>query len=233
MCDHNVQHHEKSVASSLYEAGGAMLQNFDPIKQIGQHVCGVHFYAHDGSRSVQSHHFCSHISEDMHQCVIYDSPNKDAKLIGVEYIITKRLFDTLPDDEKRLWHSHHYEVTSGSLFMPFLSAVPQAVGDRVEHQEMTHLVNTYGKTWHLWQVDRGDQLPIGPAQLMMSYTEELPIPQQMVKKIEREFGIDVEKKVEHRKDIKYDAPDPNANSWLSGKSFQAELKQVDFNRSRS
>lgn len=26
---------------------------------------------------------------------------------------------------------------------------------------MAKLINTYGKTWHLWQVDRGDALPLG------------------------------------------------------------------------
>ena len=31
------------------------------------------------------------------------------------------------------------------------------------HMEM--LLNTYGKTWHTWQVDRGDKLPLGTALL--------------------------------------------------------------------
>jgi hypothetical protein len=32
--------------------------------------------------------------------------------------------------------------------------------------------NTYGKTFHTWQVDRGDVLPLGPPQLMMSATAD-------------------------------------------------------------
>jgi hypothetical protein len=27
-----------------------------------------------------------------------------------EYIISRRLFEGLPADEKKYWHSHHYEV---------------------------------------------------------------------------------------------------------------------------
>ena len=30
----------------------------------------------------------------------------------------------------------------------------------------------YGKTWHTWQVDRGDKLPLGILQLMMALTED-------------------------------------------------------------
>ena len=34
-----------------------------------------------------------------------------------------------------------------------------------ETMEMQKLVNTYGKTFHTWQIDRGDPLPYGmPAQ---------------------------------------------------------------------
>lgn len=33
-------------------------------------------------------------------------------------------------------------------------------------------VSTYGKTIHTWQVDRGDTLPLGAPQLMMSPTAD-------------------------------------------------------------
>lgn len=59
---------------------------------------------------VEAHHYCSHLSEDVRQCVIYDSDASDARLIGVEYIISRRLFDSLPEEEKKYWHSHTYEV---------------------------------------------------------------------------------------------------------------------------
>jgi hypothetical protein len=39
----------------------------------------------------------------------------DARLIGIECIITEERFLGLPEDEKRLWHSHDYEVKSGIL----------------------------------------------------------------------------------------------------------------------
>jgi hypothetical protein len=56
--------------------------SFAPINQIHQHLCGLHVYAHDPERAVEAHHFCTHLTPDMHQCVIYDSPGPKARLIG-------------------------------------------------------------------------------------------------------------------------------------------------------
>jgi hypothetical protein len=84
-----------------------------------------------------------------------------ARLIGVEYIISRAQFEALPEAEKKYWHSHVYEVKGGIIVMP---RVPEAM----ERTEMEKLVNTYGKTWHFWQVDRGDPLPYGEPQLMCS-----------------------------------------------------------------
>lgn len=39
-----------------------------------------------------------------------DSDKANARLIGIEYIISRRLFEGLPADEKRFWHSHEHEV---------------------------------------------------------------------------------------------------------------------------
>ena len=47
-------------------------------------------------------------------------------------------------------------MMSGMLYAP---GVPNAA----EAAEMSKLVDTYGKTWHTWQVDRGDTLPLGEA----------------------------------------------------------------------
>jgi hypothetical protein len=76
------------------------------------------------SRQVEAHHYCMHYNQDMRQCAIFDSPEANAHFIGVEYIISKKLFDTLSDEEKKQWHSHDYEVKGGILFMP---GVPKAI----------------------------------------------------------------------------------------------------------
>jgi len=56
----------------------------------------------------------------MRQCAIFDSLEANARLIGVKYIISEKLFD----EEKKLWHSHDYEIKGGILLMP---GVPKAI----------------------------------------------------------------------------------------------------------
>jgi hypothetical protein len=34
-----------------------------------------------------------------------------ARLIGIEYIISRRLYEGLPQEERMYWHSHQYEVS--------------------------------------------------------------------------------------------------------------------------
>ena len=40
---------------------------------------------------MEAHHFCTHISKDFHQCVIYDSDKPEARLIGIEYIVSEKV----------------------------------------------------------------------------------------------------------------------------------------------
>ena len=135
-------------------------------------MCRFHFYAYDMTRQVEAHHYCTHYNQDLHQCLIYDSPDKDARLIGIEYIVTERLFRSLPDEEKKLWHSHEYEVKSGVLFMPGVPAF-------AEKAEMKELCKTYGKVFHFWQFDKGDTLPLGLPQLMMALTSDGQLNEQL------------------------------------------------------
>jgi hypothetical protein len=48
--------------------------------------------------------------------LIFDSNEENARLIGVEYVVSERLFKTLPEDEKKLWHrcvpNHHHSPFS-------------------------------------------------------------------------------------------------------------------------
>lgn len=82
-----------------------------------QHASRIHFRypcrAAARVLQVRSHHFCSHRNEEMRQCIIYDSGAPDARLIGVEYIISRRLYEGLPAEERQYWHSHVYEVARG------------------------------------------------------------------------------------------------------------------------
>ncbi|CAG8750454.1 12936_t:CDS:2, partial [Acaulospora colombiana] len=158
-----------------------------------------------------------HLNEDVRQCLIYDSNKQDARLIGVEYIISAKVFLTLPEEEKKYWHSHVYEasnVKSGILILPFGSAVPSVIADATEKKVMEGFVNTYGKTWHFWQVDRGDPLPYGPPQLMMSFTADNQISPKLLEDRDKRFKVSTEEKRKERSDISltYNV-DRNADHW--------------------
>ena len=53
-------------------------------------------------RQLIAQHYCAHLSDEVLQCVLYDSEKKDARLIGVEYIVSAKIFESLPADEK-IW----------------------------------------------------------------------------------------------------------------------------------
>lgn len=56
--------------------------------------------------------------------------------------------------------------------------VPNAVWEVAETAEMKEVVGLYGKTYYFWQVDKGDTLPLGQPQLMMSFTKDEQVRQK-------------------------------------------------------
>ena len=118
-------------------------------------------------------------------------------------MITPALYSTLSADERRLWHSHVFEVKSGMLIMPGPAALPNAVWEAAETKEMEQVVGLYGKTYHFWQVDRGDKVPLGEAQLMMSFTDmgQFPRFEDVVGDRDARFGVSWERKRGKRADI--------------------------------
>lgn len=94
----------------ILDLASATMQRKFPVEAMSTYLNGFHFYADDMGRQVEASHFCIHLRHDLHQCVIFDSNKPDARLIGIEYIISRRLFQGLPQEEKKLWHSHKFEV---------------------------------------------------------------------------------------------------------------------------
>ncbi|PYD81537.1 hypothetical protein CFR80_11110 [Komagataeibacter oboediens] len=206
----------KSARSDVLDTAADALQVKRPIDAMSEYLNGFHFYADDMGRQVEANHFCTHLTEDFHQCVIYEANQKNAKLIGIEYIVSERLFRTLPEDEKKLWHSHHYEVKSGMLVAP-------GVPDLGEHAFMTDLVTTYGKTWHTWQVDRNPDFPLGIPQLMMGFTADGQVRQALLDDRDRRFGVSTAGEKKNRADIPTPRIVPGANSWQGGTAMQVNM----------
>ena len=143
-------------------------------------------------------------------------------MIGIEYIISEERSRSLPEDEKRLWHSHHYEVKSGILVAP-------GIPDMAEHAYFEDLVTTYGKTFHTWQYDR-DDFPYGVPQLMMCLTEDGQADEAAIRERDTRLGISTSHKRRNRDDIPMPSVAPGANSWESGRTVQTRLEEMDFKR---
>ncbi len=210
----------------MLDTAADAMQSKHPINAMSEFLNGFHFYADDMGRQVEANHFCTHLTEDFHQCVIYDSNRENAKLIGIEYIVSERIFKTLPDEEKRLWHSHNYEVKSGELIAP---GVPEVAG----HAFMESLVTTYGKTWHTWQIDRYQDFPTGIPQLMMGFVKDGQVNQQMLSDRDKRFIASTETLKKDRSDIPWPTVVPGANAWQSGKTVQLTLQEVPVKNLRT
>ncbi len=203
----------ESARTQVLEAGAAALQNRPPIEALNAYLDGFHFYGGRPQAQLEAHHYCAIVNEDVTQCAIYDGNVKDAKLMGVEYIVSERLFKDLPDAEKALWHSHVHEVKSGQLVAP---GIPQAA----EHALMEKLVGTYGKTWHTWHTDQHQALPLGIPQLMMGFTADGQTQADMVAARDQRMGVSTEAKRKDREDIAAPPIDPGADAWQKGRVVQ-------------
>jgi hypothetical protein len=202
-------------------AAGAMQPKL-PLDAMSTYLNGFHFYADEMGRQVEATHICTHLRHDLHQCVIYDRNAPDARLIGIEYITTEEHFRSFPEEEKRLWHSHHYEVKSGILVAP-------GIPELAERSYFEDLVTTYGKTFHYWQYDR-DDFPLGIPQLMMGFTEDGQAEESSVEERDRRLGVSASRRRQDRADIPMPRVAPGANSWESGRTVQTRLEELDFRR---
>lgn len=133
-----------------------------PAKGLHHHFCGIHVAKNNPKLQLIAQHYCAPLGEQMHQCILFDSTEKNAKLLGVEYIIDDKLYRSLPDGEKKYWHPHTYEVLGGGLIAPGLS-------EEDELKFMKGLLTTWGKSWHTWP-DPAAAVPLGEPLLMWALT---------------------------------------------------------------
>jgi hypothetical protein len=159
----------KEGNTRVLEAGAKILQGNAPLAGFDIYLDGFHPMKDDPGMQMEAHHFCRQVNEDLAQCVLFDGNTRTANLNGIEYIISEKLFATLPRGERQYWHPHNGEILSGQLVAPGL---PEAA----EHALMKKKMNSYGKTWHVWNTGAngktGDSLPLGPPMLAWSFNRD-------------------------------------------------------------
>jgi hypothetical protein len=97
------------------------------------------------------HHYCKSLPDGIIQCLLYDTDDPNAHLIGVETVVSSQLWATFSDAEKANWHYHKIELTMVDPKFPGLS---QAEIDKV----VAALQETYGKVVIFWKP--GDPAPV-------------------------------------------------------------------------
>lgn len=208
------------VKTRALEAGAALTQRRVPLGAFEVYVSGFHFYNGNLDGQVEAHHYCSIVNEDVRQCVLFDGNGRDAKLVGVEYIVSRRVFERMPASERRLWHSHDYEVLSGTLVAP---GIPAAA----EHELMEEMVGTYGKTWQTWHADRGQDLPVGHPRLMAGFTADDQLDPKLLAARDERFRISSTDRRSARADIVPPERVAGADSWEQGEVLQLVLQPVE------
>jgi hypothetical protein len=181
---HAAPHSEHGSASR-----GTALPPVTPMTGPHAHFCGIHVAKNDPRFQLIAQHYCTaHAGHDhgegLFQCLLFDSSDANAKLLGLEYIISHKQYQALPDDEKKYWHPHTYEVLAGGLIAPEMS--PED-----EMKFMRQILTTWGKTWHTWP-DPTTAIPLGEPLLMWALSGDGQANEAVVRERDRQFNVSIE-----------------------------------------
>lgn len=126
---------------------------------------GIHLMKDQPQHSKVAYHYCKPVSAEVNQCVLYDGTGPDAKLIGIEYLVSDALYQKMPAEEKVYWHDHKYEVDAG-----LLKSLTQSGAE--EKKTLAAVRTLWGKVFHTWAT--GKSYPAGPPKLFWAVTGEEP-----------------------------------------------------------
>jgi hypothetical protein len=186
---------EATTKTEALKLGAKLLQKNSPLDPIDLYLVGFHPMKNHPAHQIEAHHYCSQVNEDFAQCVLFDGNTRGANLNGIEYIISEKLFESLPPEERQYWHPHNGEILSGQLVAPGIPAV-------AEKQLMKSKINSYGKTWHLWATDQGDKLPLGAPMLAWSFNRDGEAKPGLVEDRDNKLGIDTKEKRHERQHLR-------------------------------
>lgn len=189
---------EKSAKTQVLEAGAKVIQSNAPPAAMDIYQVGFHPMKAEPLHQMEAHHFCRQVNEDFAQCALFDGNTQEANLNGVEYIISEKLFETLPEQERQYWHPHNYEILSGQLAAPNLPGV-------AEKALMRRKMNSYGKTWHVWNTGMagrpGDKIPLGAPMLAWSFNRDGELHPGVLESRDRLMNLDSRAKRAQRADL--------------------------------
>ncbi|MBA4141810.1 MAG: OBAP family protein [Nitrosospira sp.] len=204
----------KTPKTKMLELGAKLLQSDSPLKPFDIYLVGFHPMKDSPEDQMEAHHYCHQVNEDFAQCALFDGNTEEANLNGIEYIISEKLFESLPEEEKKYWHPHNGEILSGQLIAP-------NIPDIAEKSLMKEKMNSYGKTWHVWNTGHegkpGDRLPLGEPMLGWSFNRDGEAIPRLVEKRDEKLDIDTAEVRKERADLLQYARPQSGVDDLKGK----------------
>ena len=123
---------------------------------IDIHVQAPHLMP-NGEPGGPFHHYCKGISDKILQCLLFDSTDPKARLVAIEYFVSKDLTRKLPAIQwHRHFHDHKVEIATGRVQILDMPADQAAKVAEVA-------AGTDGVIYHLWQ--HGQEFPDGTVKL--------------------------------------------------------------------
>lgn len=187
---------EKSGKTRVLEAGSKLLQSNAPLQPFDVYLVGFHPMKDRPDMQVEAHHYCHQVNEDFAQCTLFDSNGENAKLNGIEYIISEKLFESLPAEERKFWHPHNGEILSGQLVAP---GIPETA-EKSLNEGMP-----------------ADKLPLGPPMLAWSFSRDGEAKPGLVEKRDKQMGISTAQKRKERAELQQLARPQSGVDDLKGK----------------
>lgn len=127
---------------------------------------GVHLQQDRPANAQVAYHFCKPLNDDVNQCVLYDGTGPNARLIGIEYLVSDAVYRAMPAEERAYWHDHKHEVDAR-----LIRSLTQSGED--EAKTLAQVRPLWGKVYHTWA--SGKRYPEGPAKLFWSVTGKEPM----------------------------------------------------------
>jgi hypothetical protein len=189
---------ESSTKTAALETGANLMQAKAPVEKIAIYLDGFHAAKDDATMQMEAHHYCNQVNEDFAQCALFDGNTAEARLMGIEYIISEKLYTGLAPEERAYWHPHNFEILSGQLRLPGLP-------DAAEKEALKGKINSYGKTWHTWMTGMhgrpSDALPLGPARLQWSFNRDGEAAPGLVEARDKRMDMDTAAARKDRQDL--------------------------------
>jgi Protein of unknown function (DUF1264) len=191
---------KKTLSTQALEWGSRALQSNQSLNSFSGYFISLNPMAENPKLQLELYKYCKQVNEDFSQCILFDAASDSANLVGVEYVVSQKLYLELPSDEQKLWVANNYPIFSGKIIAPGLP-------DMAEYEVIKKRVNTYSKAWQSWNTGHfkqndGNKIPLGvPVQIGNFQKDGQAVP-GLAQSLQKKFNIDSDEKKAAREPLK-------------------------------